>query len=495
MIKKIISLVLMLALVSGILNITLITAAAKTDEKFTYDIMDDGTAKLTDYTDTETEVLIPTEIDGYTVTEIGEKTFKDNQDITAITISENIAEIEEDTFQHLDDLTIHCYQDSYAESFAQKEEINYVFLIDRISIIEKRAILNTGCSKTLTTTVSPLSAFNKLKSWSSSDTKVATVDQNGKITAKSKGTVKITAQTLDGSQKTDTCIVTVKQPVEKIKIKQKNIKLDAGKSKKINTAVLPKDANNNELKWTSSNKKVATVDKNGMVTAKNRGIAKITAKSTDGSKITAKCRIIVRQPVTKVTLSNKSTTLKIGDEVTLKATVKPKNANNKNLKWSVADNKVASVSKDGKVTAKDTGSTTVYAKTADGSKKQAKCTVTVKNAIELTEREKDILMRSLYREAGSTSYQCKLYVCSATLNLWKKNYSHMSLESMLRSYNIFSTAYTLDSVTASEKAIVKPAVEQILKYGTVSDVKYFRTCYYHSFGTPVININNVYFSK
>lgn len=113
----------------------------------------------------------------------------------------------------------------------------------------------------------------------------------------------------------------------------------------------------------------------------------------------------------------------------------------------------------------------------------------------LSVAEKDVLMRSLYREAGGTSFLCQVYVCSATLNLWDYSYSNKPLSSMLHTYTTFETAPTIDSVTEDQKKHVKDAVDYVLNGGRVKDIKYFRTNYYHDFGTPVTSIENVFFSK
>ena len=104
---------------------------------------------------------------------------------------------------------------------------------------------------------------------------------------------------LDGSNKYATCKVTVKQPVTSIKLNKKTVTLKAKGSAKQKTATLratvsPKNANNKAVKWTSSKSKIATVNSKGKVTAKKKGTCYVIATAKDGSKKSAKCKIVVK---------------------------------------------------------------------------------------------------------------------------------------------------------------------------------------------------------
>ncbi|MGN0475750.1 MAG: CHAP domain-containing protein [Ruminococcus sp.] len=120
-------------------------------------------------------------------------------------------------------------------------------------------------------------------------------------------------------------------------------------------------------------------------------------------------------------------------------------------------------------------------------------------ATKLSDKERDLLLRNVYREAGGTSFECQVYCCSVTLNLWQESYSDWSLDKLVHNYGQFETAPTIDSVTEAEKKIVAPAVDYVLAGGRVAEIKYYRTDYYHHWSngqpTPVTNIDNVYFSK
>ena len=147
-----------------------------------------------------------------------------------------------------------------------------------------------------------------------------------------------------------------------------------GETLTLTATVAPSNATFKNVTWSSSNTAVATVA-DGVVTAKaSVGTAIITVKTADGAK-TATCTVTVGVPVTGVTLSQTSASLKVGETLTLKATVAPDNATDKSVTWSSSNTAVATVS-DGKVTAKAAGTATITVKTNDGAK-TATCTVIV----------------------------------------------------------------------------------------------------------------------
>lgn len=231
----------------------------------------------------------------------------------------------------------------------------------------------------LTATVTPNEVANKKVSWKSSNEKVATVDENGYVTAKGKGTAKITATTTDGSNLSATCTVTVKQMVTMI-VNTMSINRSTKNVTKKLPVMVGNNASNKKLNYKSSNNKVVSVNSKGQITAKAKGTATIKITPNDGSNIVVNYRVTVKQLVTSVKLNKKSVTLKTKGKTkqyTLKATV-TKNANNKSLKWTTTNSKIATVNQKGKVTAKKKGTCYIVATAKDGSKKIARCKVTVK---------------------------------------------------------------------------------------------------------------------
>ena len=149
----------------------------------------------------------------------------------------------------------------------------------------------------LTAEVTPSYADNKRVTWQSSDEKVATVDENGKVTAVGNGTATITATSVSGSY-TATVSVTVKIPVEiqKLTIEaEKETLTKIGESTELKVKIEPENADLQKLIWKSHNEKIAIVNGNGKVTAVGNGTAEITVTTEDG-KITASIMITVKVP-------------------------------------------------------------------------------------------------------------------------------------------------------------------------------------------------------
>lgn len=239
----------------------------------------------------------------------------------------------------------------------------------------------TDVKENITATVTPNETTNKNVKWTSNNKKIATVDKNGYVTAKSKGVARITATTTDGSNLSATCTVTVKQMVTMI-VNTMNITRGNNDVKRKLPVMVGNNATNKTLNYRSGNSKVVSVNAKGQITAKKKGTATVSVKTTDGTNIVVYYRVTVKQLVTSVKLNKKAISLKAKGKAkqktyTLKATV-TKGANNKKVKWTTSNKKVAVVNSKGKVTAKKKGTCYISVTSTDGSRKSAKCKVTVK---------------------------------------------------------------------------------------------------------------------
>ena len=156
--------------------------------------------------------------------------------------------------------------------------------------------MTKGETLQLTATVLPEDATDKSVTWTSSDVAVATVDQNGLVTAVGAGTATITATTVDGSNLTASCAVTVEPNVvlaASIELNQTSASVTEGETLQLTATVMPEDATEKTVTWESSSEDVATVDQNGLVTAVAAGTATITATTIDGSELSASCEVTV----------------------------------------------------------------------------------------------------------------------------------------------------------------------------------------------------------
>ena len=167
--------------------------------------------------------------------------------------------------------------------------------------------------------------------------------------------------------------------VSGVALNKKVATVNVGKKVTVKATVTPANADNKTLVWTSSNTKIATVS-NGVVKGVKAGRVIITAKTTDGSNISATCTVTVKQPVTRISLSKKAT-MYTGKKLTLKAKVNPANASNKALTWKSSNTKIAKVASNGVVTGVKAGTVKITATAKDGSRKSATCTVTVRQSV------------------------------------------------------------------------------------------------------------------
>ena len=250
-----------------------------------------------------------------------------------------------------------------------------------ISLDKTALVLYEGQEQTLIPTVNPSTAADKSLNWTSNNPSVATVDDEGKVTAISKGTATIKAEAKDGSGKYSRCSVTVKRPVSSIELNKTSLVLYRGTTdvtETLTATVTPFDANNNAVTWTSSNTSVATVSNTGLVTGKTRGTATIMVTADDGNGARATCEVEVKQYVTEITIDKTILSLVIGDIADLSVTsILPESANDMTYSWSSSDDNIATVDNSGKVTAKAKGNAIIKAMANDGSEISASCSLVV----------------------------------------------------------------------------------------------------------------------
>lgn len=261
-----------------------------------------------------------------------------------------------------------------------------VVKVSSIKLNKSSYTLYNGTIFNLIATVEPNNATNKSLTWESSNTKVATVDKNGKVKALKVGNATITATSTDGSNVSAQCKIKVVQRVTKIKLNKSIINLSKkGKTAKLKATVLPNNAYNKSVTWKSNNTKVVTVDRNGKIKATtNKGTTYVNAIAKDGSKKKAKLLVVVGPKVKKITLNKTSVTLNRGAKnrtYQLKKSIKNKNATYKAVAWKTSNKNVATVDNNGKVTVLKKGTVTIAAKAKDGSNKSAKCKFTVKQLV------------------------------------------------------------------------------------------------------------------
>ncbi len=245
--------------------------------------------------------------------------------------------------------------------------------VKKIMLNKTKATVLSDKSVKLVAKVYPKNANNKKLLWTSSNKRIATVEK-GVVVGLRKGIVKITVKSTDGSKLSAQCVVTVKQAVKTIKLNKTLITGRKGTKVTLKAKVTPTKADNRIVKWQSSNKKIATVNKKGVVTVKGKGCAVIKCTSGDGSGVYSKCVVNNSSKAKSVKLNKKSAKVSAGKTLKLRVTVK---GSCKEVLWKSSNTKVATVTDNGLITAVENGKTVISATTMDGSNKVAKCTVKV----------------------------------------------------------------------------------------------------------------------
>lgn len=169
-------------------------------------------------------------------------------------------------------------------SFTVEESVNFTFTWPDISLSAKEMSLEKKKTDVLKATLTCSNPVGTEVIWISSNENIATVDEEGYVTAgNTDGTAAITASMeFTGKSYTDSCTVHVKTSVEELDLSKRSLKLGTGETHLLTATVSPKKATIKTVKWYSTNESVATVDENGTVTATGKGYAEVYALSDDG---------------------------------------------------------------------------------------------------------------------------------------------------------------------------------------------------------------------
>jgi uncharacterized protein YjdB len=235
--------------------------------------------------------------------------------------------------------------------------------------------LGTGIS--LTATVLPETATEQAVTWSVSDDTVLQVNQYGKVFAVGSGNAYVTVTTVEGSQTATFWIEVPNETyyVKGISMSPSTATIYMGEDGVDLTAkISPSYATNQNIIWSSNDLSVATVDQSGHVTPVSTGYVTITATATENSTIAATCQISVQPARTRVTsISFEKTTVDVGlyGTVTLQPIIQPANATDQSVTWESSNKTVATVSRNGVVTALNIGQATITATTKDGGLKKS----------------------------------------------------------------------------------------------------------------------------
>jgi Bacterial surface proteins containing Ig-like domains len=232
-----------------------------------------------------------------------------------------------------------------------------------------------------------------------------------------------------------------------------------GNSSRLVATLLPENATNSTVDWSSSNPSVATVDVNGTVMAVASGTTNIIASSTDGN-FTASCSVIVIVNVSSITLSVANITLEKGKSTKLFVTVYPNDATDKTIVWSSSDANIANVDKDGNVQAINGGNVIITATSAD-DKISAKCSVAVTVPVQGISIDKNELTLV---KGQSATLKATIYPSDATLKdvLWSSDNPNVANvdNGTVKAVGVGTANITVESRVGNKRVSCKVKVEK-----------------------------------
>ncbi|MBE5804011.1 MAG: hypothetical protein E7316_05805 [Clostridiales bacterium] len=292
---------------------------------------------------------------------------------------------------------------------AQNPEVNVAYRtivvqpVTRVQLSAPSKFTYVGHTLQLTPTYSPENASIKGVSWTSSNTKVATVDANGVVTGVTKGSATIKATAVDGSGRNASFTVTVQQQPESITLKETDVVVNMGSYRTMQATVLPNNTNNKKVVWSSSDESVAKINSSGRITPVAVGTCTITCQSADFPNVSATATVNVHQLVTKIEFAEKEVSFDVNTTLQVFWQVSPQTATNPAVSFSSSKESIATVDQNGLISGHKRGECYITAKAKDGSGKTARIKVSVLQPVEGVHMKNDTLSvgvnESIYAKA------------------------------------------------------------------------------------------------
>lgn len=242
-----------------------------------------------------------------------------------------------------------------------------------VTLSETELTLTEGESATLTATVTPAAVADKSVTWSSSAPSVASVSSTGKIEALSEGNAIITATASNGVSAG--CAVTVNKLVIEVKTVKiegaSSVTVTEGAEIQLTATVSPANATYPEITWSSNNEQVAEVSATGIVKALSRGVATVTASTSNGRKASVVIAVQKKDPeiiyVEGIELTPREFSGEEGTRFKLEWNILPENATNRNVTLTSDRPEIVTVDKYGNATILKSGNAIITIMTEDGA--------------------------------------------------------------------------------------------------------------------------------
>lgn len=273
-----------------------------------------------------------------------------------------------------DKLQIYSSSDPYVNGLLSQENFLETNGIKEVLVIPVKK------SAKIKVTVTPKNVKNKKVSLSISNEAVAKV-KGDSITGLTPGDTVLTITSEEDPSVHIKYRVLVIQPVSRITLSASANSVNVGESVNITADYKPDNASVKKVVWKSADERIATITEDGIVTGVKRGNARFTATADDGSKSRASISIKVTQKAENITINKEEATVDVGKSIVLKATVLPKDTDNKKVEWSSSDTSVATVNNQGRITGVSTGSCEITCTSLSDGAVQSKAKINVQQPV------------------------------------------------------------------------------------------------------------------
>lgn len=253
--------------------------------------------------------------------------------------------------------------------------------VTSVSVSAPSATLHLNETLQLTAQTAPDDATFGDVQWTSSNEKVATVDDKGVVTGVARGTVRINATSADGSGITRGVSLRVQQQPTGISLAKHGDVLPVPAAMRLRAVIEPKNADNRQVQWESSDTAIATVSANGTMQAVAPGTVTITATAADAPTVQTSAQISIVQPVKKIVFDQPKAVVRAGETLRLTWSVAPENATMKQLELSSSNTSVATVDEDGTVHGHIRGIATITARAKDGGHARGTMRISVEQPV------------------------------------------------------------------------------------------------------------------
>ncbi|MCM1076581.1 MAG: leucine-rich repeat protein [Bacteroides sp.] len=260
-------------------------------------------------------------------------------------------------------------------NITHKYDISVVPRMETLNLEPRQWNCMRGDTIQLKAVITPENAMVESLKWYSNNEAVAIVNSEGVVTAINIGQSIITVSCGDLSA---TCVITVMPTtVSSISIDKNEWSAKVGDTVQLTATVMPEDATDKSVMWSSSDESVATVTNEGLVTAVGVGDAVIKVTSVDGSNVSALCNVTVRPIlVESIEVSPDVWDGIEGETLHLDVVILPENATDKTVEYVSTDTSIAQVDQDGLVSVISVGNCKILVSTLDGSNLTAECIIT-----------------------------------------------------------------------------------------------------------------------